>query len=256
EACESTSRSTNFSQSQIRTFTQETIGAYLKSIALLGRRTSELHLALASDPDDPAFAPEPFSIEFRKSFQAAVLRLTSDVLRLLREKIPLLPAAWQTQAKAVARHENDIANHFRTSLSEPIKAARIRIHGDFHLGQVLYTGSDFVIIDFEGEPARPVSERRIKRSPLQDVAGMLRSFHYAAFAPLLGSSSDERMDAQRFERFRVWAESWNTQVSEAFLAEYFRASRAAPFLPKVPAKTSKLLDLFVLEKAIYELATE
>jgi maltose alpha-D-glucosyltransferase/alpha-amylase len=256
EACESASRGTNFSQSQIRTFTQETIGAYLKSIALLGRRTAELHLALASDPDNPAFAPKPFSIEFQKSFEAAVLQLTSDVLRLLREKIPLLPASWQTQAQAVARHEGEIANRFRTSLSEPIKATRIRIHGDFHLGQVLCTSSDFVIIDFEGEPARPLSERRIKKSPLQDVAGMLRSFHYAAFAPLLGSSGDEPMDGQRFKQFSVWAESWITQVSEAFLAEYFRASGAAPFLPRNPAATSRLLELFVLEKAIYELGYE
>ena len=256
EACESASRGANLSQSQIEQFTRETIGAYLKSIALLGLRTAELHLALASDSDDPAFAPEPFSNKVQKLFEAAALQLTSDVLRLLRQKIPLLPASWQTQAHEVAQREVRIGNRFRVSLSQPIKAARIRIHGDFHLGQVLYTGSDFVIIDFEGEPARPLSERRIKRSPLQDVAGMLRSFHYAAFAPLLGSSDDEPMDAERFGQLRVWAESWNAQVSEAFLAEYFRASGAAPFLPENPAETSKLLELYVLEKAIYELGYE
>ena len=256
EACESASRGIILSQGQIQQSTRETIGAYLKSIGLLGRRTAELHLALASDPDRPAFAPEPFSIEFQKSFEAAALQLTSDVLRLLREKTSLLPASWQAKAQAVAQREAEIANRFRTSLNEPIKAARIRIHGDFHLGQVLCTNSDFVIIDFEGEPARPLSERRIKRSPLQDVAGMLRSFHYAAFAPSLGSSGDEPMDAERFEQFRVWAESWNTQVSEAFLAEYFGAAGAAPFLPTNPAETSKLLELYVLEKAIYELGYE
>jgi trehalose synthase-fused probable maltokinase len=276
EACEGASRGTNLSQDQIQKFTREAIGAYLKSIALLGRRTAELHLSLASDADDPAFAPEPFSNDFQQSFQTTVLRLTSGVLRVLREKIPLLPASWRSKAQAVAQREVEIANRFRAGLHQPIRAARIRIHGDFHLGQVLYTGSDFVIIDFEGEPARPLSERRIKRSPLQDVAGMLRSFHYAAFDPLLGSSgdkpmaaqryaafapplgssSDEPMPAQRFERLRVWAESWNAQVADSFLAEYFRTSGAAPFLPQDPAETSKLLELYVLEKAVYELGYE
>jgi len=254
--CEGASRGTDLSQGQIHKFTRERIGAYLKSIALLGRRTAELHLALASDPDDPAFAPEPFSDESQKSFEAAVLQLTSDVTRSLREKIPLLPPSWQAKAQAVAQRQVKIVNRFRASLLQPIRAGRIRIHGDFHLGQVLYTGSDFVIIDFEGEPARPLSERRIKRSPLQDVAGMLRSFHYAAFAPLLGSSSDEPVDAQRFERLRFWAESWNAQVADSFLAEYFGTSGAAPFLPQDPAERSKLLELYVLEKAVYELGYE
>jgi trehalose synthase-fused probable maltokinase len=256
EACEGASRGANLSQDQIQKITRETIEAYLKSIALLGRRTAELHLALASDPDDPAFAPEPFSNEFQQSFETTVLRLTGDILRLLREKIPLLPASWRAKAQAVAQREEETAKRFRAGLHQPIRAARIRIHGDFHLGQVLYTRSDFVIIDFEGEPARPLSERRTKRSPLQDVAGMLRSFHYAAFAPLLDSFGDETMAAQRFERLRVWAESWNAQVADNFLAEYFRTAGAAAFLPENPAETSKLLDLFVLEKAIYELGYE
>jgi maltose alpha-D-glucosyltransferase/alpha-amylase len=257
EVAESASRGgASLAADQVHQFTRETIGGYLKSVALLGRRTAELHLALASDSDDPAFAPEPFSIDFQKSFETALLRMSSQVLRLLREKIPLLPPLWQAKAQAVAHREGEIANRFRADLSEPIKGTRIRTHGDFHLGQVLYTGSDFVIIDFEGEPARPLSERRIKRSPLHDVAGMLRSFHYAAFAPLLGTSGNEPVDATRFERMRVWAESWNAQVRDAFLAEYFTASGAAPFMPDTPAETSRLLELYVLEKAVYELGYE
>jgi maltose alpha-D-glucosyltransferase / alpha-amylase len=241
---------------KVHQVTRETIGAYLKSVALLARRTAELHLALASDSRDPVFAPEPFTVEFQKSFEAALLRKTSNVLRLLREKSSRLPTLWQAKAQAVAHHEGEIANRFGTTLSEPIKGARIRIHGDFHLGQVLYTGSDFVIIDFEGEPARPLSERRVKRSPLQDVAGMLRSFRYAAFAPLLGTSGNEPMDATRFAQMQVWAESWNAQVADTFLAEYFKTSGAPAFLPDNPAETSKLLELYVLEKSIYELGYE
>jgi maltose alpha-D-glucosyltransferase/alpha-amylase len=241
---------------KVHQVTREAIGVYLTSVSLLGRRTAELHLALASDSDDPAFAPEPFTVEFQKSLESTLLRMTSHVLRLLREKISRLPALWQAKAQAVAHCEEVIAKRFCTGLNAPIKGSRTRIHGDFHLGQVLYTGSDFVIIDFEGEPARPLSERRVKKSSLQDVAGMLRSFHYAAFAPLLGTSGNEPMDATRFERMRAWAESWNTQVADTFLMEYFKTCGAAPFLPDNPAETSKLLELYVLEKAIYELGYE
>jgi maltose alpha-D-glucosyltransferase/alpha-amylase len=249
-------RGSDLSSGQIQQFTRETIGEYLKSIALLGRRTAELHLALASDSDDPAFASEPFSIEFRQSFEAALMRMTSDVLRLLREKLSLLPVQWQPKAQGVAHNAAKITAHFREILSKPFNCGRIRIHGDYHLGQVLYTGSDFVIIDFEGEPARPLNERRIKRSPLQDVAGMLRSFHYSAFAPLLGTSGGDSIDARRFEQLHPWAESWNAEVAETFLAEYFRTCGAAPFLPRNPAETRKLLELHLLEKAIYELGYE
>lgn len=243
------------SRDEIQEFTQQSIGPYLESVKLLGRRTAELHLALASDPNDPAFAPEPFSTEFQKVFEADVLRLSSSVFRLLRERISVLPAPWQAKAQAVVEREVDITNRFRQSLGKTINASRIRIHGDYHLGQVLFTGCDFVIIDFEGEPARPLAERRIKRSPLQDVAGMLRSFRYAAFAPLLGTGED-RLDVARIEQMRVWAESWNAQVADTFLAEYFKFAQAASFLPRDRAETSKLLELLVLEKAIYELGYE
>jgi trehalose synthase-fused probable maltokinase len=257
EAAESASRrGTRLSQDEIHQFIRETIGPYLKSVALLGQRTAELHLALASDRQDPAFAPEPFSVEFRESFATSLLRMSSDVLGLLREKISVLPTAWRSIAEAVMHREDEIANRFRATLSKPIKAARIRIHGDFHLGQVLYTGSDFVIIDFEGEPARPLTERRVKRSPLQDVAGMLRSFHYAAFARLLGAAGNELTDANRLARLSAWAESWNVQVADSFLAEYFKTSGAAPYLQPNPAERNKLLELHLLEKAIYELGYE
>jgi maltose alpha-D-glucosyltransferase/alpha-amylase len=115
---------------------------------------------------------------------------------------------------------------------------------------VLRTGSDFVIIDFEGEPARPIAERRIKRSPLQDVAGMLRSFHYAAFAPLLG---EDKMDADKASKIGAWAERWNTWVTNRFLKKYFETAGEAAYLPKSKEETKTVLELHLLEKAIYEL---
>jgi maltose alpha-D-glucosyltransferase/alpha-amylase len=141
-------------------------------------------------------------------------------------------------------------------LSQPIHATRTRIHGDYHLGQVLYTGSDFVIIDFEGEPARPLAERRIKRSPLQDVAGMLRSFHYAAFAPLLTSVGEKTMPSEEAGRLSPWAESWNSWVADRFLASYFDIAGAASYLPRSREETQNLLELHLLEKAVYELGYE
>ena len=133
---------------------------------------------------------------------------------------------------------------------------RTRIHGDYHLGQVLYTGADFVIIDFEGEPARPLSQRRLKRSPLQDVAGMLRSFHYAAYAPLLAGTGTVKIDASNAQNLNRWASAWAAWVSDRFLAEYLKLAGEDVFLPPTRAQIMALLQIHVLEKAVYELGYE
>jgi maltose alpha-D-glucosyltransferase/alpha-amylase len=135
-----------------------------------------------------------------------------------------------------------------------LSGARIRNHGDYHLGQVLYTGEDFVILDFEGEPARPLSERRLKRSPLRDVAGMLRSLHYAAFAPLLKQKAgSEAFDLATLE---PWARFWVAWASVAFLKAYLAEIGDAAFMPRTRPELRTLLDTFLLEKAIYELGYE
>jgi maltose alpha-D-glucosyltransferase/alpha-amylase len=117
---------------------------------------------------------------------------------------------------------------------------------------VLFTGDDFVIIDFEGEPARSLAERRAKRSPLQDVAGMLRSFHYAAYAPVIGAqpNGDSRRDPDIAARY------WYASVAAAFLKAYFETSHSASYLPATNPERQKLLDAYILEKAIYELGYE
>jgi len=119
---------------------------------------------------------------------------------------------------------------------------------------VLYTGRDFVIIDFEGEPARPLSERRIKVSPLRDVAGMLRSFHYASYAALFGQVPGVR--PEDFPALEPWACFWYTWVSVAFLKAYLAAAKDEPFLPKDPTELQVLLDAYLLAKAVYELGYE
>src|SRR5438093_7598357 len=140
-------------------------------------------------------------------------------------------------------------------LSRKITAMRVRCHGDYHLGQLLYTGKDFFIIDFEGEPARPLSERRLKRTALKDVAGMLRSFHYAAYAALFdvqtkGTLSTDGGSAE------PWADFWYYWVSVVFLKAYVEAASRGGFLPAAREELQVLLDAFLLDKAVYELGYE
>jgi maltose alpha-D-glucosyltransferase/alpha-amylase len=237
-------------------FARASVSSYVTAAGLLGQRTAEMHLALASEPHDPAFRPERFTMEFQRVLERSLLELTGRVFGLLRERASSLPVAWRSKAAELASREDDIVRRFQSALSKPIDATRIRIHGDYHLGQVLYTGSDFVIIDFEGEPARPLAERRNKRSPLQDVAGMLRSFHYAAFAPLLAPVGDRPVPAEEIGQLSSWAEAWNAWVAERFLASYFAISGRASYLPGSRQETQTVLELHLLEKAIYELGYE
>lgn len=130
---------------------------------------------------------------------------------------------------------------------------KTRVHGDYHLGQVLRTGEDFVILDFEGEPAKPLGVRLEKQSPAKDVVGMLRSFDYAAFAALFAFAKDR---PDRLERLGPWARLWQVWTSAAFLREYLAVASGAPFLPADPADFALLLEAFTLDKALYELLYE
>jgi trehalose synthase-fused probable maltokinase len=237
-------------------FAGESMSRLLREIGLLGGRTAELHLALASGSNDPAFAPEAFTMEFQKNLETSFAELTSGTLRLLRERMATVPVEYKDQAAGIASREQDILHIFCSALSEPIDAMRTRIHGDYHLGQVLYTGSDFVIIDFEGEPAKPLAERRVKQSPLQDVAGMLRSFHYAAFAPLLAGPKDSSISHGQFARLRGWAEVWSSSATSRFLSQYYETSGAAQYLVADSRERTKLLEIHLLAIAIYELGYE
>ncbi|NTU83138.1 MAG: alpha-amylase, partial [Chloroflexales bacterium] len=137
-----------------------------------------------------------------------------------------------------------------------IEAARTRVHGDYHLGQVLYTGKDYMIIDFEGEPVRPISERRIKRSPLRDVAGMLRSYQYAAYSSYFSRIGATTVSSDEAARLRRWADFWAFWVSAAFLNSYLTCTTGSPIVPTARGDLETLLEVFVLEKVIYEIAYE
>jgi maltose alpha-D-glucosyltransferase / alpha-amylase len=134
-----------------------------------------------------------------------------------------------------------------------IQAARTRVHGDYHLGQVLWAEGDFFILDFEGEPARPLHERREKETPLKDVAGMLRSFSYAAYAALFNRTAGR---TQEFARLEPWAQAWARWASASFLRGYLSAAGPSPIVPTDPVRRADLLDLLLLDKALYELNYE
>jgi maltose alpha-D-glucosyltransferase/alpha-amylase len=195
-------------------------------------------------------------MEFQNSLESAFAELTRQTLRLLNGRMGSVPDEYRYKAAEIGAREQDILRAFRTALTGPIKAMRTRVHGDYHLGQVLYTGSDFVIIDFEGEPARPLPDRRGKQSPLQDVAGMLRSFHYAAFAPLLGPATGNSISQSRFARVSRWAEAWSRCAANRFLERYYELSGAANYLPADSQERAKVLQIYLLAKAIYELGYE
>jgi maltose alpha-D-glucosyltransferase/alpha-amylase len=170
----------------------------------------------------------------------------------LGKRLKGLAEPLRADAEKVVKLENVIFERFRQIFEARIHAMRIRCHGDYHLGQVLFTGKDFVIIHFEGEPARPVTERRIKRSPLRDVAGMLRSFNYAVVSKI----KSDGYRPENLAQLQPWARFWNRWVSVNYLKGYLDTTLHAAFLPKSRTELRLMLDVYLLEKAVYELSYE
>jgi maltose alpha-D-glucosyltransferase/alpha-amylase len=231
-------------------------GAYLGQARLLGRRTAELHSTLARASDDPAFAPEPLGKLYQRALYQSMRSLTSRVMQTLERKKPGLSGRTGGLAEMVLAGRQEILARLGMLTDRSLGGLRTRIHGDYHLGQVLFTGRDFVIIDFEGEPARSVGERRNKRSPLTDVAGMLRSLHYAVSSALIRLKERGLGDSEQEERLRAWSQAWLAAASGSFFSAYLQAAAGAGFLPDDPGELGLLLDCFLLEKAVYELGYE
>ncbi|MFH1619564.1 MAG: putative maltokinase [bacterium] len=232
----------------------ENIGPYLESAELMGRRTAELHLALQSLGKYPGFTGGTFTAGYRDSLHESIKTRAGQSLSLLRERAGLLPEDVRPAANALLESENAILDRLRKMLGVSAGSMLIRCHGDLHLGQMLYTGDDFFIIDFEGEPARPLAERRSKGSPLRDVAGMLRSFHYAAYTGLLRKAPAS--DFQAAAALETRSRSWLAEVARGYLRAYRGRAAGAAFLPDDSGEFCVLLDSFILEKALYELVYE
>ena len=226
------------------------VGPHHEWASLLGRRTAELHVALASEKDDPDFVPVPLTAGDRQAMAHGARALAKRSLRQARRLAHPVP-----ELTEVLGREEEILERLRRLPDAPIRVDRIRCHGDYHLGQVLWTGKDFVVVDFEGEPARPLSQRRLKRPALVDVAGMIRSFHYASRAAALhlarSLGTPEGPDT-----LEPWLGLWYRGVTGTFLHAYLEVANGAAFLPGDDAQLARLLDFSLLDKALYEIGYE
>lgn len=230
---------------------QEFIGrGFYERVVRLGQRTAEMHLALASDASDPAFTPEVFTANYQRSLYSTLRKLVRDRFTLLETVLDKLPKDAQELGKKVLDLESTILEAFSDVYQVKMTALKTRVHGDYHLGQVLFTGKDFVIIDFEGEPGFSFSERRLKKSPFKDVAGMMRSFHYAAFGKLLLNENYRDRDIELLEQA---AEQWQHYVGRFYLGAYMDRMGMGTNLSE---QNDILIRTFLIEKAIYELGYE
>ncbi|HKX40653.1 MAG TPA: maltose alpha-D-glucosyltransferase [Burkholderiaceae bacterium] len=231
-------------------------GAYLALMQTLGTRTAELHVALARATGDAAFDPEPLGSEDLGALRQRALAEARASFALLQSRVDQIADASRDEAQALLQQQNRVLARLEALADVGEGGVKIRHHGDYHLGQVLVTRNDFVIIDFEGEPARTFEERRAKGSALRDVAGMLRSFDYARWSALrrVAHNSDE------LDRLNPHAQAWEAQARSAFLAGYRRAVQGTPLDvvigPSAESRGVGLLGLFELEKALYELRYE
>ena len=239
----------------IPTIVRDFVGpVFVDMMSLLGRRTGELHLALMSLSQSPDVTPEPFSLLYQKSLYQSIRGLTLKVLNELEGALrPLDPPTAEAVKRVLANRKTILSRMHRIMDNKKIQAMRIRTHGDYHLGQVLYTGKDFVIMDFEGEPTRSITERRLKQPALRDIAGMIMSFHYAAHGSLLRRAAQQGTDA---DYLRHWADVWYFYVSGVFLHSYLKTVAGTQVIPGDERNFAILLETFIIEKAIYELGYE
>lgn len=226
-------------------------GFYQGLTELIGRRTGELHLVLASRADDVGFVSESFSKLYQRSVYQSIRASVRRVFFRLSAILARLHAADREMAVALLAAERDLLKCLQRLNERVFSARKIRIHGDLHLARLLYTGKDFIITDFEGEPGRSMSERRIKRSPLRDVAGMIRSFHGAAYGQLIANHGRLRSEDAAF--LEPWADFWYRHAAGCFLKSYLATVAGADFFPDDRAALKSLLDIFIIDRAVYEL---
>lgn len=226
------------------------IGTYLDTARALGRRVGEIHVALGSIKDDPAFAPEPYSAMDQRSTYQTMRNVAGRVLRSLRAATPKMKPDSAAVAHELFDRQGEIYERFAPLLDRKLTALRGRVHGDLSLARFLYTGREFIIVDFEGDRSRTLVERRRKRSPLRDVASVIRSLHRVALTAMLDPALVREGDRALAT---PWADAWGSWTAAAFLQCYLDVASATPFVPADPAETALLLDTFSIEYLLWEL---
>jgi maltose alpha-D-glucosyltransferase/alpha-amylase len=227
-------------------------GVYLENASTLGRRTAEMHVALA-DAGDSAFVPEPVTPSERQALASTMQASALRALDQLADASGGLPEGLASRARELVAARERVKGVFDPVAATSSPVSRIRVHGDYHLGQVIWAENDYYIVDFEGEPARTLEERRRKQLAVKDVAGMIRSFSYAAYAGLTAYAATRPDQVLRLE---PWARCWQAWATAAFLRTYLDVAGKAAFMPADLAETDRLLNAFVVDKAFYELRYE
>jgi maltose alpha-D-glucosyltransferase/alpha-amylase len=228
-------------------------GLHLEMAMLLGRRTAEMHRALASGSTDSAWSMEEFSTLYQRSIFQSIRGLVRRSFQMLTQSLQRLPDDVQRRALLILASEKEIIDCLHKITGRRFSAMKCRIHGDFHLGQALFTGKDFVFIDFEGETPHSLTERRLKRSPLRDVAGMIHSFHFATMNTLINHGANHPDDIQLLE---PWLEAWYIYVSGSYLKAYLHSMKNSPLVPANRTELEIMLRCFLIEKVAHELAYE
>jgi len=232
------------------------LGTKVESIRLLGQRTAEMHTALSSRPDIPEFAPEPFTDFYRLGVYHGIVGHVGRTFDALRNRLLRMSGPAQDEIRSLVDQEQLVRNRLQALRDERITSTRIRHHGDFHLSHTQFTGNDVVFTDFDGAPDRPLSERRIKRSALRDVACMIRSFHYVSYAVLFGQVPGIVAAPEAKSQLEMWAEAWRTWTSAIFLKGYLNAAGAAEFLPQTQRERRILVRSYLIEKCLLEINHE
>jgi maltose alpha-D-glucosyltransferase/alpha-amylase len=227
--------------------------AYLRLVRQIGRRTAEMQNAFASRDDIEAFAPEPISAEDMHRWRDRLLAQAAGAIDELERRKAALREADRPMIETLIAHAETLPRSLGRLLPADAEALKIRQHGDFHLGQILIVRDDVVFIDFEGEPRRPLEERRCKVAAARDLAGLLRSIDYSAMAAL---NRMARLAAEDHGKVEQALQDWRERAVEAVLDAYRQALAESRLWPSDRAKSDGLLDFFLLEKAFYEIAYE
>lgn len=222
-------------------------------VRLLGKRVAKLHLAMVGEEGEPDFGPEVFSLHYQRSLFSAFQSKVRRAYQHLNKHYKNIPEQLRGEVEQVWSLKREVLSVLKQIYKKKIDIAKIRIHGDLHLGQVLFTGRDFVFVDFEGEPSLRYSERRLKRAALEDVASMIRSFHFVAYEGLLNNNNlrtEEKLEMQ------AWAEKWYHYMSQIFIKAYLIRAKSDLLVPDSEEDLRRLIDVFLLERMLVELDQE
>ncbi|MDZ7760715.1 MAG: maltose alpha-D-glucosyltransferase [Desulfovermiculus sp.] len=225
-------------------------GPYLDLMAQLGTTTGSLHSRLARPKEYPGFQPEPFSTLYQRSEYQAIRTLIRRTLLTVRRKYHRIPPDCVNLAEFVLESEHNLIAFARAIIHDKIQAQKIRIHGNFNLTHVLFTGNNFAVLNFEGDPSKPLSQRRLKRSSFMDVATMIGSFFYAANTSLEAFS---HLYPEDHAHLKLWIDSWHKVVSGTYLNAYLQEVGRQAFLPQERIQIQTLLNHYLLEQAFHDI---